>query len=665
MAYWTIDFMTRTGRAISIYISGKPGNTNEALTPAADPLYIEEEGNEDLFVPVKTQSGYINIITDNIGMVRSIVPIEGASHSVSVTETVNGTTRALWRGYVEPRMLSFKIWRGKIRVQIPIECQLSALRYQPFATSDKFLTVAQLLYKLTKGFDDVVLQGTFPALTNGDTAYSGSSWLAKKVYTSVFLNEEMNNLEVLENLCTFFGWTCRGGVDSEIDGVQDISVYFIQNRNTDYVGRRDLYVLSQSQLNNATPVGYKIAFVEQAFPQDYLADNSSEMILSAGIKSATASCNINNFNFELDVLDDDFVESEWQQTKVETTTVGTGKPTFYWTQQDMTAGNWRFSGDNIYKGVITYGSNDRKDWEYYLQLLKTAKTDEQHLVPGTSGSMEEDYYQVLTWYEGTLDIDHQVVTEFNSKGTLTINFKQKLENVGFKFYLRIVDGQNVWHYDPSTQTWDAQGNDVECTPVDGKFEAAIPSNFTGEQTTPKGKIQLHLYGVADPTGISSATSNSCIFTAIDFMFEAKTDGTIDSSIKEVEHTASSEASFSETIKFSTLLCVNEPYIEGSFNVLLNADDTPCESLVDSPSPYTTPFNPLQRLVDEAAAEGSNIGEMLKMNIRQEYANEDISPLTVFEIAAFGEMYYPVSISRDFREDVTELKLLKRKYSEEY
>ena len=34
MAYWTVDFTSRTGRKIHIDISGKQGNTNEALIPA-------------------------------------------------------------------------------------------------------------------------------------------------------------------------------------------------------------------------------------------------------------------------------------------------------------------------------------------------------------------------------------------------------------------------------------------------------------------------------------------------------------------------------------------------------------------------------------------------------------------------------------------------------
>ena len=665
MAYWTIDFTSRTGRKIHIDISGKQGNTNEALIPAATPLYIEEEGNSDLFVPVKTQSGYITIVSDNVGLLKSIIPIQGGTHTVQVTDITSQNYVLLWVGYVQPKMLSYKIWQGKIRMQIPIECPLSAMRYQKFASSEKFLTVAQMLYMMTKDFSNVVLQGTFPAVSGASADYIGSSWLAKKFFTSAFKNEELNNLEALEKLCTFFGWTCRCGKDSLVDNYQDISVYFIQNRNTDYVGRRDLYILSQSQLNASTPVGTKMSgWIEQTLPENGTADNKAEIILSEGIKNAKATCQLNDFNFQLNTLDDDFISTQWQQSKTETTTT-TGKATYYWNQQDVICGDWRFKGDNIHKGVWTYGSNDQKDWEYYLEVVKTAKTDVQHNVPGASGSMEMDYYEVTSWYEGSLDIEQQVSTEFNSKGVLQINFNQKFDNKGFSFYLKLVNGQDVWHYNPTTQTWDNQGGDVECVPTEGKFSAAIPQNMPGESTSPKGKLQLHIFNIADPT-VGGMLASAIYFTKIDFDFQIKTDSIIDSSITSVEHFAESGVDFSETKDFDTVLCVKEDLLQGSNNILIENDSiTPCESLVDSPSPYTAPFNPLQRLVDEAAAEGKNIGEMLKINIRNEYASEDISPITVFESTSMNEVYYPVSISKDFRDDVTEMKLLKRKYSEEY
>ena len=100
-----------------------------------------------------------------------------------------------------------------------------------------------------------------------------------------------------------------------------MSVYFLKNRNTDYVGRRDIYLLDQVQLNNAVPVGSKHYFYEGAFPSQGMADNRSELVLSEGIKSAKVSCDIDDFNFDIDLMGDDFenaidnLAASWFQSK--------------------------------------------------------------------------------------------------------------------------------------------------------------------------------------------------------------------------------------------------------------------------------------------------------------------------------------------------------------
>ena len=662
MANWTVDFVTRTGRKIHIDISGKQGNTDEALVPAADPLYIEEEGDENLFVPVKTQSGYISIVTDNIGMVRSIIPVSGGTRKVYVTEILGSSYDTLWRGYIQPRMLTFKMWRGKIEVQIPIECPLSALRYKTFETSGETMTIAKLMYKLSTDFDNVLIQGTFPALSSTDASYATGSLLAKKFFTRLFNNNQYSNLDVLTYLCTFAGWTCRSGKNYNIDQSQDMSVYFLKNRNTDYVGRRDIYLLDQIQLNNAVPVGSKHYFYEGAFPSQGLADNRSELVLSEGIKSAKVSCEIDDFNFDTDLMGDDFENAidNWQQSWVPVQTT-TGKNSGYWVQTEGTAGDWKFSGYNFYAYYNTNGSMDRKNWKYYLRLAYTANTDVNHQVPGESGSMIEDYYEVTSWFEGYLDIDQLVDTEFNTQGTLTINF-DSIFSINFKFYLRIVNQNGIWHYNPETQTWSHQGSDIVCT-GSGRFQALIPSNMPGESTHVKGKIQIHIFELeAD----KDALMDSLLLQGLTLNFTARTDSVIDSRITRIEHESTSTADFSDKIDFESMLCIHEPLVVGSSNVLLNSDGSECKGLVDSPSPYTTPFNPLIQLVDEAAAEGSWVGEMLKVNIRTEYLQslqDRMSPLTILELD--DEMYYPVSITQDFRDDVTRVKLLKRRYNEQY
>ena len=74
MANWIVDFKSIAGNLFRIQIDGAPGQSDISLTPSDHPFYIEEEGKEDLFVPVKTQSGYVEVITDDFSLLKQILP---------------------------------------------------------------------------------------------------------------------------------------------------------------------------------------------------------------------------------------------------------------------------------------------------------------------------------------------------------------------------------------------------------------------------------------------------------------------------------------------------------------------------------------------------------------------------------------------------------------
>jgi hypothetical protein len=72
------------------------------------------------------------------------------------------------------------------------------------------------------------------------------------------------------------------------------------------------------------------------------------------------------------------------------------------------------------------------------------------------------------------------------------------------------------------------------------------------------------------------------------------------------------------------------------------------------------------LVDECATEGNRVGELLNLNVRGEHFTGTVNPISIFEVEALdSDMYYPVRIDRNWRDDVLKMKLLKRRYNEQY
>ena len=146
--------MSRTGTPYHIAIDGKIG-ADMSLTPAADPFVTQEEGDADLFVPVRTQSGSIRIETDDAQLIRNIIPDSGGTRKVSVTNAQSGVV--VWKGYVQPKMLSMRLFSGQQVVSIPVECGLAALKYRAYNYASIELPVSKML-----AFISVGLAGVWP-----------------------------------------------------------------------------------------------------------------------------------------------------------------------------------------------------------------------------------------------------------------------------------------------------------------------------------------------------------------------------------------------------------------------------------------------------------------------------------------------------------------------
>jgi hypothetical protein len=145
-------------------------------------------------------------------------------------------------------------------------------------------------------------------------------------------------------------------------------------------------------------------------------------------------------------------------------------------------------------------------------------------------------------------------------------------------------------------------------------------------------------------------------------FTSKETQEINSSISEISHSAAGNSQFSKDVGIDSLMCVQEAYIRNSQNFVLDYDGlTPIKGIYDYVD-GTNEFNPLRRLANNAASEMNTVAEMYQLNIRRELFNGEITPLSILYMEELDANLYPVSISRDWRDEVLKLKLLKRKMS---
>lgn len=222
MAYWYIKFKSRDGNTYEARISGLSGNTNIQLQGAVDPFITEENNTDDMFEPVITQSGYLNIEDDgkdyngNAFDWHNLVPTNSKTRPVELYQISNASTTLRWAGYIQPRTFDGDyLVVGQTR-KFPLVCLLSTLESEDVdPEAYETANIARIIYYLTGDFaNEYAFQGFSSVI---------SEWLPIRVNWSLFadvqFNDEaaygvtyepkINKLQLLEDVCKFFGWTCR------------------------------------------------------------------------------------------------------------------------------------------------------------------------------------------------------------------------------------------------------------------------------------------------------------------------------------------------------------------------------------------------------------------------------------------------------------------------
>ena len=80
---WKITFMSLLGTSYEadIYDSSYTGTATE-LTGGAQPFVTREIDDEDLYIPIRTQSGYLRFIVENASIVSQIQPVKATDRPV-------------------------------------------------------------------------------------------------------------------------------------------------------------------------------------------------------------------------------------------------------------------------------------------------------------------------------------------------------------------------------------------------------------------------------------------------------------------------------------------------------------------------------------------------------------------------------------------------------
>jgi hypothetical protein len=301
---------------------------------------------------------------------------------------------------------------------------------------------------------------------------------------------------------------------------------------------------------------------------------------------------------------------------------------------------WTIDTYNTHFHLDKHSSDDVEEWTYSLQVNVTDWYG-YYIDDPSSERYLGSYYGYLVL------LSDEIFTL--SEGTLTITPKRTSDYEHVAFNIQIGD----MLYVPDSRTWVDVNTEQGGHPLNVDYDnpsANIPIPSTGLS----GKLKI--------TYLTDLQNYSFDIVGTDFEFTSNETQDINSSISEVSHSAAGNSQFSKNEKIDSQLCVQEAYIQNSRNFVLDTDGrTPITGIFDYVDSVSA-FNPLQRLANNAATEMNTVAEMYQLNIRRELFNGEITPLSILYMEEMDANLYPVSISRDWRDEVLKLKLLKRKIS---
>ncbi|MBQ1485048.1 MAG: hypothetical protein IIZ44_01175, partial [Muribaculaceae bacterium] len=200
--HWQIPFVslrTHTRYTVNVYdmtYSGSP----VSLKGAADPFVTDEDGDDDPFAPIITQSGKLRIFDDGFaadGVTpfdwKQFVPSVAAERPVTLTHQSGSTTVVDWQGFIQAQDFSGTLYGNPQVRDFPVSCPLSLLKsQQPSAADIQKHNCAWLLNHAAElaaslsggaiGFDTFIVQGDEDA----------QQWLLHQFEMMNFLSENNN-----------------------------------------------------------------------------------------------------------------------------------------------------------------------------------------------------------------------------------------------------------------------------------------------------------------------------------------------------------------------------------------------------------------------------------------------------------------------------------------
>ena len=225
---YTISFRSlKSATTDAPYVVTIGGGTEStiALKPAASPFVTEEGDDEDVFCPVRTQTGYIRIVDDGFALDgatpfdwKDLVPLTDTARPVTLTQ---GST-VVWQGFMQSQNFGATLYGNPQEREYPIQCPLASAAGQDIVLATSPVTemknfayylksILDYIVSVTNGvisFDYVYLQGG-TTMQNNMLCLIDPQCFVELDKDENTISAKYNKYDVLEDICRYWGLTAR------------------------------------------------------------------------------------------------------------------------------------------------------------------------------------------------------------------------------------------------------------------------------------------------------------------------------------------------------------------------------------------------------------------------------------------------------------------------
>lgn len=226
---YMIPFCSRTGTNYCVYIFEQTSGTLTTLRGAAEPFTTRENDTDDVFTPIRTQTGYIRVI-DEIGgtLMQQIMPANNTQKKVELwSGTYNAATGTFtdsalkWRGFMKAEAFTQPWDAQKNVIEFPVNSVLETL-YSTQMEAASFYVNRNIAWVLNSAFTTVGMTPSYIYLRS-DLASPLYHFAAILIQCQIFSEEDkianegsittavtgLTYGEALEKIMTLYGLTMR------------------------------------------------------------------------------------------------------------------------------------------------------------------------------------------------------------------------------------------------------------------------------------------------------------------------------------------------------------------------------------------------------------------------------------------------------------------------